>query len=319
MVEVSPGWHALGYSTTSGERASGQHAKDLLVIIEEASGVEDEIWNALDSLKYSKLVAIGNPIRAEGRFVDLIRQADKDREDCIPPNKAVCAIRIPSTESPHAYLEKSPYGLADRTWLEACYRHYGSNSLWVGSHIDARIPELSADVLMSKVPFRVCGQGVGRSGRIARFSQGKWWFESSHDNRLLVRQLKQNIAMTGPIRTVETDEIVASQDRSGMIEQAGYGWRRDPVPERFQGKLCSFDAALARDVLPIGRLVLGKSLLITSPGDEPSTVNLPRTERRTPRRTGNHESAKLRCSLLPFLNRRGFSTLISGGRGLGGM
>ena len=160
MVEVSPGWHALGYSTTSGERASGQHAKDLLVIIEEASGVEDEIWNALDSLKYSKLVAIGNPIRAEGRFVDLIRQADKDREDCIPPNKAVCAIRIPSTESPHAYLEKSPYGLADRTWLEACYRHYGSNSLWVGSHIDARIPELSADVLMSKAPFQA---RVGRA------------------------------------------------------------------------------------------------------------------------------------------------------------
>ena len=63
---MSPGWHALGYPTTSVERASGQHAKDLLVIIEEASGVEDEIWNALYSLKYSKLVAIGNPIRAEG-------------------------------------------------------------------------------------------------------------------------------------------------------------------------------------------------------------------------------------------------------------
>jgi hypothetical protein len=114
----------------------------------------------LDSLKCSKLVAIGNPIRAEGRFVDLICQADKDREDCISPNKAVCAIRIPSTESPHAYLEKSPYGLADRTWLEACYRHYGSNSLWVGSHIDARIPELSADVLMSKAPFQA---RVGRA------------------------------------------------------------------------------------------------------------------------------------------------------------
>ena len=29
------------------------------MIIEEASGVEDEIWNALYSFKYSKLVAIG--------------------------------------------------------------------------------------------------------------------------------------------------------------------------------------------------------------------------------------------------------------------
>ena len=178
-VEVSPGWHALGYPTTSVERASGQHAKDLLVIIEEALGVEDEIWNALYSLKYSKLVAIGNPIRAEGRFVDLIRQADKDREDCIPPNKAVYAIRIPSTESPHAHLGKSPYGLADRTWLEACYRHYGSNSLWVGSHIDARIPELSADVLMSKAPFqarvgRAWDHRAGLSGFLREISGLNW-------------------------------------------------------------------------------------------------------------------------------------------------
>ncbi len=43
MVEMRPGWQALGYSTTSVERASGQHAKNLLVIVEEASGVADEI------------------------------------------------------------------------------------------------------------------------------------------------------------------------------------------------------------------------------------------------------------------------------------
>src|SRR5208337_572423 len=122
MVEVSPGWHALGYSTTSVERASGQHAKDLLVIVEEASGVKDEIWDALESLKYTKLVAIGNPIRAEGRFVDLIRQADADRADNVPPRLAVKAIQIPSTDSPHAMLDKSPWGIADRTWLESCYR-----------------------------------------------------------------------------------------------------------------------------------------------------------------------------------------------------
>ena len=49
MVEVRPGWQALGYSTTSVERASGQHAKDLLVVVEEVSGVEGEIWDAIES------------------------------------------------------------------------------------------------------------------------------------------------------------------------------------------------------------------------------------------------------------------------------
>jgi hypothetical protein len=141
-------WGALGYSTTSVERASGQHNRKLLVIVEEASGVEDEIWDALDSLKYVRLLAIGNPIRADGRFVQLIRQAARDREDGIPHSRAVNAIRVSSRESPDADLDESPRGLADRTWISDCERRYGVDSLWVKSHIDACIPELSSDRLI---------------------------------------------------------------------------------------------------------------------------------------------------------------------------
>ena len=148
MIEVAPGWQALGFSTTSVERSSGQHAKHLLTVVEEASGVEDFVFDAIDSLGYERLVCIGNPIRAEGKFVDLIRQAARDRADNVPPRLAVNAIRIPSTESPHAHEEKSEFGLADRTWLESMYRKYGRRSLWVGSHIDARIPDVDAEQLI---------------------------------------------------------------------------------------------------------------------------------------------------------------------------
>ncbi len=74
-------------------------------------------------------MCIGNPIRAEGKFVDLIRQAPRHRADNVPPRLAVNTIRIPSTESPHAYQEKSEFGLADRTWLESMYRKHGKGSL----------------------------------------------------------------------------------------------------------------------------------------------------------------------------------------------
>lgn len=148
QVDCGNGWQALGFSTTSIERASGQHNEQLLVVVDEASGVDEEIWDAIESLGYERLVAIGNPIRAEGRFVDLIRQADTDAADGIPPRLAVKAIQIPSTDSPHANLDKSPWGIADRTWLESCYRRYGRNSLWVRSHIRAEIPEVSSDILI---------------------------------------------------------------------------------------------------------------------------------------------------------------------------
>lgn len=147
-VVLDGGWQALGYSTTSVERASGQHAQHLLVIVEEASGVDEEIWHAVDALKFTRLLAIGNPLRPDGEFVRRIRQADADRRDGIPPERSCNAICIPSTESPHAEMDESPWGLADRTWLNDCIRRYGKDSLWVRSHIRAEIPEVAAELLI---------------------------------------------------------------------------------------------------------------------------------------------------------------------------
>ena len=108
-------------------------------------GVETEIRDAIESLGYERLVAIGNPIRAEGPFVDLIRQAEADRRDGIPDRLATNAIQIPSTDSPHATWEKSPWGIADKTWIECSYRDYGGeHSFWCNSHIHAIIPTVSA-------------------------------------------------------------------------------------------------------------------------------------------------------------------------------
>lgn len=148
VIEFGPGWHVLGFSTTNVERASGQHAPELLAVINEGSGVEDAIYDAVDSWVYKRLLVFGNPIRAEGRFVDLIRQADADRRDGVPPHLAVNAIQIPSTDSPHADLDHSPYGLADRTWIDAMVRRYGADSLWVKTHIKAEVPEVDADRLI---------------------------------------------------------------------------------------------------------------------------------------------------------------------------
>jgi hypothetical protein len=147
-ASVRGDWGALGYSTTSVERASGQHNRRLLVIGEEASGISDEIYDAIDSLKYVRLLLVGNPIRSTGRFVDLIHQAARDAKEGIPRHRAVNAIRISSRESPHAHLEESPVGMADRTFIQDCERRHGALSLWVKVHIDAEIPSVDAESLI---------------------------------------------------------------------------------------------------------------------------------------------------------------------------
>jgi len=148
LVEFGPGWHVLGFSTTNVERASGQHSPELFAVINEGSGVDDHIYDAVDSWVYKRLLVFGNPIRADGRFIELIRQAEADRRDGVPKHLAVNAIQIPSTDSPHAHLDHSPFGLADRTWLESMYRQYGPDSLWVRSHIKAEVPVVSSDALL---------------------------------------------------------------------------------------------------------------------------------------------------------------------------
>jgi hypothetical protein len=155
-VTLAHGWQALGFSTTSVERASGQHAGQLLVIVEEASGVPAESWDAIESLGYAKLVAIGNPLRSEGGFVDLCNQALSDQVRGVPKAEATCYRNLPSTASPHAHLDRSPVGLADRTWLEAVERKYGADSLWYRAHVLAVRPTLANEQLIPEADLDRC-------------------------------------------------------------------------------------------------------------------------------------------------------------------
>jgi hypothetical protein len=143
------GWSALGHSSATLERLSGQHNANLLLIVEEASGIEDEVSNAADALNYTKSVWIGNPTRSSGRFITMIRKADEYSRNGVAKHESINAIRIRSHDSPHANLVKSPVGLADKTWLDACRRMYGEGSLWWKSHVEAEIPNVVSEQLIS--------------------------------------------------------------------------------------------------------------------------------------------------------------------------
>jgi len=140
---INPGWQAIGLSASSVERASGHHAANLLVCVDEASGVEDDSWDAIESLGYSRLLVCGNPLRGSGKFFELCEQGDKDERDGIPDHLAVKHFNMPSWMSPHAHLDRSPVGMADRTWLESVARNPGKDSLWYQAHVDSVFPKES--------------------------------------------------------------------------------------------------------------------------------------------------------------------------------
>jgi hypothetical protein len=135
------GWTVEGWGQGSVEAKSGRHAGDLLAIIDEASGCKPSVLEAIDSLNPSRYLYLGNPLRPEGIFYDICQRTG---------DPLVNVITIPSLESPHIHLARSPWGLADATWLEMRRADYGEESLWWQSHVLARFPgELTQTLLPS--------------------------------------------------------------------------------------------------------------------------------------------------------------------------
>lgn len=73
-------WFATGISTNDPTRFQGYHAEELLIIIDEACGIESFIWEAIeDGLAVgdkNKILAIGNPTDPTARFARAVRSAD---------------------------------------------------------------------------------------------------------------------------------------------------------------------------------------------------------------------------------------------------
>lgn len=149
MIEVEPGWHALGFSTNTVERLSSQHGGNVLALMTEASGVEREGWEAIRGLGYIKFVAYGNPIRAICPFVDLCVQGEEDEKNGVPIHQAVKLINTPSTESPDADKEHSEVGLASKGWMDEMARIYGVDSPWYRSHVLAIRPTSETESIIT--------------------------------------------------------------------------------------------------------------------------------------------------------------------------
>lgn len=70
---VGAKWFALGLSTDDPNRFQGFHAEHILGVIDEGAGVDAPIYEAMDAILTSsnaRLLTIGNPTEASGRFYD---------------------------------------------------------------------------------------------------------------------------------------------------------------------------------------------------------------------------------------------------------
>ncbi len=132
-VKKGTDWGALGFAAAYEEGFSGQHAGDLLVIVDEASGVTAPIWSAIHGLAASRLVVVGNPIRYDCHFRELHDLAVKG-------STTIKSVGISSLESPDARKDFSPLGMASRSFLNQMREIHGEESPWWRSNIQGFFP-----------------------------------------------------------------------------------------------------------------------------------------------------------------------------------
>jgi hypothetical protein len=147
-LEVSPSQRAYGFTTNEAEKFSGWHAPNILVIVDEASGVPEPIYEAIEGILTSpmaRLLLIGNPNNAQGTFYEAFTAAAGlyDRHH-------ISAFDVPGHILPSGWKEErlAVWGEANPAYQIRVLGNFppqGTNSLisveWVEAAQERTLPE----------------------------------------------------------------------------------------------------------------------------------------------------------------------------------
>jgi phage terminase large subunit len=145
-LELADDWFMAALSTDRPERFQGHHAERLLLVVDEASGVSEEIFEAASGFLTSpeaRLLLIGNPTQTSGEFFSAFHE-----------NRGLYrTIHVPASSTPAFTGETVPTAvlrkLVSRKWVEDHTRKWGAGSPLSQVRIEAEFPSESDDVVVS--------------------------------------------------------------------------------------------------------------------------------------------------------------------------
>jgi phage terminase large subunit len=120
-LQFADGREVIGFSTHEPEKMAGMSGDELLFIVDEASGVPEAIFEAIEGNRAggARIVMFGNPTQQSGTLYDSFHTK---REFWV-------CIHVSSEESPNVVHGKLLFrGLATREWVEEKRRDWGTNS-----------------------------------------------------------------------------------------------------------------------------------------------------------------------------------------------
>lgn len=171
-VKVADDAFAVGLSTDEADRFQGFHAERVLVILDEAPGVREDIWEAAETLltgAVGKLLAIGNPTRPAGLF-----------HECFRPGSRWRTVHISCLDSPNAAAGGNgesaalPYPrLVTRRWIDARAAEWGEDSPLFRARVLGEFPRDESSVLCPQAWLERAAASGGRTTAIALDAPGE--------------------------------------------------------------------------------------------------------------------------------------------------
>jgi hypothetical protein len=126
-VELGDQWHAFGMSTNEPEAFAGIHARRVLLIVDEASGVDEKIYEAGEGFLTgtgARVLLIGNPTKPSGQFY---RAFTSERADWNTLH--ISAPQSPNFTGEAALMDPDVASrIVTQAWVEDKKRRWGEES-----------------------------------------------------------------------------------------------------------------------------------------------------------------------------------------------
>ena len=150
-------WYAVGISTDNPVNFQGKHSEtgNLLVILDEASGITREMWDIIEALLPAGILAIGNPLDSSCPFAECFT-SDLWHKITISAQDAV------DWQDKNGKIP----GLVTREWMNEMASLHGKNSPWYRSHVDGEFPEEDEYALIKKEWVQRARKGLDDDGML---------------------------------------------------------------------------------------------------------------------------------------------------------
>ena len=140
--ELGEDRYAMGLSADSADQFQGFHSPNVLVVVDEAEGVSDFIYEAVEAVMTSagsRLLLIGNPTTTSGIFRRAFHE-ERSIYHCI----TISALDSPNVQSGRVIIP----GLTTGEWVEERGRIWGEDNPLYKSRVLGQFPDLADNALI---------------------------------------------------------------------------------------------------------------------------------------------------------------------------